>query len=380
VLLEPLSAVGPESGTSLGALEEGARRDAVRNMLERAGETRARARLCLEPGEALTRRVRMPAATEENLRQVVAFEMDRLTPFRAEEVYFDCRVAAREAAAAMIVIQLAVARRELVDAKVQRLRDLGVTVQGVTVRDERGHAAADLDLLPSEGRDERESVRERYILYGAIAAVVLLLASALLLPVYHKRNAVIAGFPLVGKARQDAEGTDAIAKELEKQVGDYNFLLAKKHSTYPVLALLEEATRLLPDTTWVQQVDIKNVGKTREVQVTGETPSSSKLIEIFEQSKLLQNAATRGTVTRGSQPNTERFQIVVEPRPRPQPESTSLLETPGSAVAPQPVPPPSAAPPPAVTPPPANAPAAAKKPAEVKSIPVPPPARPGGQK
>ena len=39
-----------------------------RPMLERAGETRARARLALGRDEALVRRVSMPAATEENLR------------------------------------------------------------------------------------------------------------------------------------------------------------------------------------------------------------------------------------------------------------------------------------------------------------------------
>src|SRR5438270_134193 len=83
--------------------------------------------------------------------------------------------------------KLPVARRELVDAKVQRLRDLGVAVQGVTVRDERGHPAAELELLPDETLSGRDSARERYILWGAIGAVVVLLATALLLPVYHKR-------------------------------------------------------------------------------------------------------------------------------------------------------------------------------------------------
>jgi general secretion pathway protein L len=364
VLLEPRSAVGPDSQVELAALDEAARRDAVRALLERAGETRSRARLCLERGEALVRRVRMPAATEENLRQVIAFEMDRLTPFRAEDVYFDCRVVEREAGAGMILIQLAVARREGVDAKVQRLRELGLNVQGVTVRDELGHPGAELELLPSDSRSERASPRERYIVPGSIAVVVLLFVAALLLPVWHKRNAVITGFPLLGKARTDAEATDTIARDLEKQVADYNFLLAKKHATYPALALLEEVTRLLPDNTWVQQIDIRNVGKTREIQVNGETPSSSKLIEIFESSKLLQNAATRGTVTRGSQPNMERFQIVVEPRPRPQPESISLLEAPAVAPpsAPQPAPVPAPAPPQPAQPPTAQV------------TPVPPPA------
>ena len=56
------------------------------------------------------RRVTMPAATEENLRQVLGFEMDRLTPLRADEVYFDYRVVSRDAAAGQIAVQLAVAR------------------------------------------------------------------------------------------------------------------------------------------------------------------------------------------------------------------------------------------------------------------------------
>lgn len=348
VLIEPASALGPDTRVDFTALEEPARRDATRRLLERAGETRSRVRLCLDPAESLVRRVRMPAATEENLRQVVAFEMDRLTPFRAEDVYFDCRVLSREAAAAMIVVQLALARRELVDAKLQRLRELGTEVTGVTVRDERGQPA-DLELLPSDSMAGRGGSQERYIVFGAVALVIVLLVAALGVPIWHKREAVVGGWPVLERAQHDAESTDNIAHELEKQVADYNFLLAKKHSTYPVLALLEEVTRLLPDNTWVQQVDIKSVGKTREVQVSGEAPSSSKLIEIFETSPILHNAQTRGTVTRGSQPNLERFMIVAEPRARPAPETTSLLDEPvplGPAVpATPPAPAPAAVPP-----------------------------------
>ncbi|HZZ94534.1 MAG TPA: pilus assembly protein PilM [Usitatibacter sp.] len=369
LLLEPASAVGPDSRVDVAALDEGARAEATRRLLERTGETRARVRLCLEPAECLVRRVRMPAATEENLRQVITFEMDRLTPFRAEDVYFDCRVLSRDAAAGMITVQLALARREIVDAKLERLRALGTTVTGVTVRDERGQPA-DLELLPSETLAARYSARERYMVPGAIGLVVLLALVALGVPLYYKRAAVMSGFPLLDRARQEAEATDNIAHDVEKQVADYNFLLTKKHGTFPVLALLEEVTRLLPDNTWVQQIDIKTVGKTREVQVSGETPSSSKLIEIFESSPLLHNAQTRGTVTRGSQPNLERFMIVAEPRPRPAPESTSLLEAGVPVATPATTAPPAGAPKAA---PPAPAPA---KPAEVKPI----PAKPGASR
>jgi len=375
VLIEPASALGPDSRVDFAVLDEAARRDATRRLLEHAGETRSRVRLCLEPAEALVRRVRMPAATEENLRQVVAFEMDRLTPFRADDVYFDCRVLSRDAAAGMIVVQLALARREIVDAKLQRLRALGTEVTGITVRDERGQPA-DLELMPSDAMAGRASSHERYIVFGAVALVVVLLGAALGVPILHKRQAVVSGFPVLDRAQRDAESTDNIAHDLEKQVADYNFLLAKKHSTYPVLALLEEVTRLLPDNTWVQQVDIKTVGKTREIQVSGEAPSSSKLIEIFETSPILHNAQTRGTVTRGSQPNLERFMIVAEPRARTAPETTSLLDEPVPLVPAAPVTPPAAPGAPA----PGGVPPAPPKAATVTPIPAKPAPKAGGAK
>jgi general secretion pathway protein L len=350
MLVEPRSAVGPETRVELEGLDDARRRGALRALLGLAGESRSRARFCLEQGDALVRRVGMPAATEENLRQVLAFEMDRLTPFHAEDVYFDYRVVSRDAGAGQISVLLAVARRDLVDARVDKLRSLGASVQGVTVREDLGHGGAHLDLLPSEQRGERETSRERLIQASLIGLVALLALVALLLPVWHKRDAVISTFPIVSKARQDAEATDAIARELEKQVADYNFLLAKKHGSYPALAYLEEVTRLLPDNTWLQQMDIKAVGKAREVQLSGETTSSSRLIELLEQSRVLQNAASRGTVTRGSQPNTERFMIAAEPRPRTLPEATPVADIPvpvapavaQPAPAAQPAPPPTA--------------------------------------
>ncbi len=343
VLVEPKSAASPTSRVALEALDPSQARAAVRALLERAGESRGRARVRLARGEALVRRVSMPAATEENLAQVVGFEMDRLTPFRAEEVYFDQRVVSRDPASGQIGVQLAVARRDLVDARVARLRDLGISVQGVSAGEEGGQGAAGLDLLPSEHRGERESPNERLVRRALALTVVLLLFVALVLPAWQKRESIIALHPSIAKAKQEAEAADALARTLERQVADYNFAQAKRHAP-SALAYLEDVSRLLPDNTWVQQFDLRTAGKSREVQITGETTSSSKLIEILEQSTLLQNATPKGSVTRGSQPGTERFMIAAETRAKPLPEAVPARDV---AVV-QPTPPP-AVPAPAVS-------------------------------
>src|SRR6185312_16905071 len=229
IVLEPPPAAGSDSHLDLATFDEPRRRAAFRALLERAGETNQRVRLRLAAGEALMRRVTMPLATEENLREVLGFEMDRLTPFRAEDVYYDYRVVSRDAAAGQLVAQVALARRELVDARLATLRSLGANVQAVVVRDDVGRGTASLDLLPTDQRGERESATQRRTQGALVAAAAVLLALALLIPVWKKRETVIALHPLVAKAQQDAEATDRLAKGLERQVNDYNFLLAKKY-------------------------------------------------------------------------------------------------------------------------------------------------------
>ena len=346
VLVEPRSAVGSEARVAISTLEPAVARAAVRDLLVAAGETRSFARLRLRPDQVLVRRATMPAATEENLAQVVAFEMDRLTPFRSDDVYHDERVVSRDQASAQVVVQLAVARREAVDASVNAARDLGVNVRGVLVPESAAPGAAGLDLLPTEQREERDSPNDRLIRRAMWGVVAVLLLMALLLPAWQKREAAIGLLPVLAKAETDAKASDTLARELERRVADYNYLLTKKHAT-PSLAFIEEISRLLPDNTWVQQFDIKAAGKGREVQITGETPSSSKLIEILEQSTLLQNAAPRGAVTRASQPGYERFIIAAEAKQRPLPELRPAAEL--AAMAPPPLPQPVAMPAPPST-------------------------------
>jgi general secretion pathway protein L len=333
VAIDPHAAAGEEKRASLAGLDEPRRRAAVRTLLESVGETRGRARAALARDEALVRRVTLPAATEENLAQVLAFEMDRLSPFAADEVYFDQRVVSRDAAGGQIVAELAIARREAVDARMRELRALGVSVQGVALRDDARRAEA-FDLLPSEQRGDRESPRERLVRNALIGAVALLFLAVLVFPIWKKREAVLALLPVVEKAAGEARATDAVVRDLERQAADYNYLLARKHAWFPVGAYVEEISKLLPDHTWLQQLDIRTSAKVKEVVLTGETASSSKLIELIEQSKMLQNAAPRGPTTRGSTPGSERFMIGAELRPRTPPEPQPLAAAPAKPPAP----------------------------------------------
>jgi Tfp pilus assembly protein PilN len=71
-----------------------------------------------------------PATVRENLSEVVAYEMDRLTPFNPEEVYFDYRTLAEETDRLRLLV--VAARTDRIDPYLAAFRDKGLRVTGIT--------------------------------------------------------------------------------------------------------------------------------------------------------------------------------------------------------------------------------------------------------
>ncbi|MHB9101812.1 MAG: type II secretion system protein GspL [Sulfuricella sp.] len=297
----------------MASLDAAGQKLAFQSELNKIVRQKAEIALCLPPEQVLRKKLTLPLAAEENLRQVIAFEMDRHTPFNAEQVYFDYRLASRDK---QLEVSLVVAQRAVIDEPLRQLAAWGAQVTAVLVADD---VTEDIpsDLLPAgqrqKGKDTRPSRRNIALASGA----VVLLCVALALPIWQKRETVLALHPLLGKAYQQAARAEDLRRQLEALMAEYNYLLDKKRESPPVVAVLDDVTRVLPDDTWVQQFDLKG----KEMQIQGETASSSKLAGLFEQAKTLHDASFRAPLTKGQGANSERFQLAAETRPLPRAET-----------------------------------------------------------
>jgi general secretion pathway protein L len=296
-------------------------------------------------------------------------------------------------------VDLAVTPRAGVEATLARLRELGATVLGVGLAGDIASSSAPLNLLPPERRERpapsRAALAAR-VLAGCVAVLALV---ALAYPLWLKRERVITLLPRLDTAKVGADVAERLGREIEKLAAEHNFIVGKKQGAHAVVAILEDLSKSLPDTTWVQQLDIRSTSKGREVQIAGETGSSSQLVEVIEKSGTLTNASFKSPLTKGQTPNTERYLLAAEVKPRPMPDplpEASLLPpgatpaaaqptagaaagSPASTPSPSTAPPPASAgaplPAPAVPPPPAGAqapstgtpPAPASPPAAAKS-------------
>jgi Tfp pilus assembly protein PilN len=75
----------------------------------------------------------LPSPTEENLKEVLGFEMDRYTPFTLEDVYFDFKIVKRDAARDLIHVLLMVVKKEVVEYYLQLLQRINITVRSIEV-------------------------------------------------------------------------------------------------------------------------------------------------------------------------------------------------------------------------------------------------------
>ena len=310
VVHEKAAEVGRLDMASLDAVGQ---KQAFQSEFNRVAPQKGDAVLYLSQEHVLCKKLNLPLAAEENLRQVIAFEMDRHTPFHAGQVYFDYRFVHR---GEQLEISLAVAPRNAIDETLRQLAIWGAQAVAVLVE---GDATNDApwSLLPDGLLQKSKGARLPRLNTALTAGAVMLLCVALALPIWQKRETVLALRPQLDNARKQAEAAEDLRRQLEAMMANYNYLLNKKRESPPVVAVLEDVTRILPDDTWVQQFDLKG----NEVIIQGETATSSTLVGLFEQAKTLHNASFRAPLTKGLGVNSERFQLAVETRPLPRAET-----------------------------------------------------------
>lgn len=264
---------------------------------------------CIDGARTLRRALSLPAAAEDNLRQVLAFEMDRQTPFKADQVYFDYAVAPHAAADRNLHVELTVVPRAQLDAELAAIAGSAPMLDGVDCwAGARGGARLGLNLLPSERRYARKNLRLRLNLALGAAAVVLLV-TCMQLWLDNRASALTAMQANVAKAQNDAKQVSQLRKTLQDTIDGANFLSRKKHDTPLMVNLLEDLTQRLPDDTYLERLNVDDKDK---IELQGLSDDASKLIGLLNKSELLANPSVQGTIQPDPRTKKDRFNITLD--------------------------------------------------------------------
>lgn len=268
------------------------------------GESAARLpRVLLLPAHTvLLRRLGMPAAATGNLRPVVGFEIDRQTPFRQDQVEFDCRLLAAEKGAKLVPVELAVLPRERLDAQLAKLGDMALDAVDVA----QGSQRAGFNLLPI-GRRRPQDHRPLLINIGLFTAGVLMLLLAMGQLVDNRLAAVAALEADVETQRTAARRTAQLRKTLDEAAAAANFLAEHKAQQPSMIGLLRDLTDILPDDTFLERIAVS--GDT--INLTVQSASAAKLIELFQGSTTFFEPTLLGAVQPDSRSGKDRATLTV---------------------------------------------------------------------
>lgn len=283
-------------------------RSAARAWVVRHRRRARRAILRLPHAHCLVRVISLPLAAEENLRQVLAFEMDRHTPYAASDVYFGFDVLERAEAPNRLFIRLIVSERGAIDDALRHAAALGLR----PVLAEMPDTDSGQGVLHTVALDEAEGdaeARRRGFTPALLGALVLMLGTAaVLLPLWQRHMALERIERLTRAAHAEAAKTAQARAQLATERKTAVFLAERRRATPLTIALIDELTRLVPDDAHLLSLQLDK-GK---LTIRGEAKSATKLIGVLAEARYFRNPAFSAPVQTNPQDGLERFTLEAE--------------------------------------------------------------------
>jgi general secretion pathway protein L len=261
--------------------------------------------LRLGEGDVLGKTLVLPLATERQLSQVLAFEMDRETPFTPDEVFWAHRVTRRDRRTGQLWVRLLLVPKAKLAGLLEALDRAGI-------RPRRAEIAAGPDrgsgmVLDIESSGLHDPGRRR-LLGPTLACCLILALIAAALPHVRQALALADIEREIGADRIAAAQAQELRREIDRLSGSVDLIESERIKGGRPLAVLAALTRLLPPDTYLTDF-AQQQGK---VTLTGRSAGASRLIAILAAAEQLHNPAFAAPVTRIAASQQELFTITAE--------------------------------------------------------------------
>jgi len=254
--------------------------------------------MLLDRSTLLWHRLELPMQLESNLRQGVSYQLNRLTPFREEDLFYDVILRERDPAARKIRVELVAAPRARVEPLLREMKRLcGREVDRLTTA----------DLGPAANLLGRRAVRFRpnrnfWLLLALLACIGLLAVTPLL------AKQVVAGRQKEA-IRQLQQSVGELAREknaLESDARSLAYVVERRRQSPRVVVLVNELSELVPDDVYLTQLALSK----GRVRMTGQGANVVGLIDIINnRSSFLEDAKFDSTVSRNPRTGLDQFSI-----------------------------------------------------------------------
>jgi general secretion pathway protein L len=263
--------------------------------------------LRLAAPDLLGKTVSLPLAAERNLTQVLAFEMDRETPFKSDELYWTHRVATADRKNGRLLVRLLLVPKATLSPLLGALDNLGLAPRRAEVAS--GEDAG--SYLPLDGNGGRLDEVPRRLLWPLAACCAALAVAAVATPFIRQAVVLSSLDRRIAAARSAAAEAEGLRREIHALSLSADMIGKERDEAGRPLQILAAATRVLPDDTYLSELDLRQ----RKVTLSGRSAGAARLIGRLAASGEFRNPTFAAPVTRLEALHSEVFTITSEVAP-----------------------------------------------------------------
>jgi general secretion pathway protein L len=289
---------GNETPLGRHRLDDPSLRDAVMR-LPRA--SRATVILKTPQDLLLEQEIMLPLQAEPDLKRVIAYEMDRLTPFRADQVLWTYLIGRRDAVRNRLYLRVTVIPRRPLEALLAALRDAGL----IPTLIEAGNTAESRRTIPlTDDSAIRPWLGPRAEAY-AMGVCAVLAATAIALPFVQQSIEFSAVDERIEAIRPQVAEAEKLRKAIAGSAATADAITAAHNQVGAPLQTIAVLTEVLPDDTYLTSLSLRQ----RKLSIAGRSAAAAKLIGAMAAHPLIRNPAFVAPVIRDETNGGQMFSI-----------------------------------------------------------------------
>jgi general secretion pathway protein L len=274
-------------------------REALRALLNRQAGRRE-VRLRPPAGALLERQVTLPSAAEPELRRVLGFEMNRLTPFGVDDVFWTWRILAHDRVHHRLNIRLSLVLREPLRPLIAALTQAGLPPTALETK-----AGSGPPLVIPLRQDAAGGGWRGHTTVVLASVCGMLVMTAIALPFVLQSLALRQQDDRIAAVQPQVTQAEALRGRLAASRLGQDAIAAARTKFGDTLQVLAAVTQLLPDDTYLVDLALRD----RKLAITGQSASAARLIGALARDPSFHNAGFAAPVTRNPAGDRDVFAI-----------------------------------------------------------------------
>lgn len=242
------------------------------------------------PAELLLERtLALPLAAEADLTSMLRYEMDSITPFAAEELFWTWTVVRRDRERGRLHVRLSLVPKAALPSLTSALEGLGIVASWLEAATPSGAAR----IIPLGNMAAARQRRQRNLRFG-LAGTGVLMAACAVLPFAMQFVARTQVEDRIGVLDPNVRLAETLRARISRDSSAAALIAAAHGRAGDPLAVLSAVTTALPDDTFLTDLTIRG----DRLEITGQSKAAARLIAVLAGSPIVKDPAFVASVTR----------------------------------------------------------------------------------